>query len=129
MSKPRYEKDSDLAPRPGRPVRGSTSGRPIMAALDLVGRRWVLRIIWELREAPMTFRTLQGACGVAPSVLNTRLAELKEAEIVEMADAGYTLSSRGRALLVALQPLWSWAESWPGLASHRRSTAARSGGR
>jgi len=39
------------APRPGRPVRGSRTGRPIMALLDLLGRRWVLRILWELREA------------------------------------------------------------------------------
>lgn len=36
-------------PRPGVPVRGSTSGRQIMALLDILGRRWVLRIFWELR--------------------------------------------------------------------------------
>jgi DNA-binding HxlR family transcriptional regulator len=33
-----------------RSVRGSKSGRPIMALLDLLGRRWTLRILWELRE-------------------------------------------------------------------------------
>ena len=62
-----------------RPVRGSSSGRPIMALLDLLGRRWALRLIWELREGPLVFRALQARCGVSPSVLNTRLAELREA--------------------------------------------------
>ena len=33
-----------------RTVRGSASGRPIMVLLDLLGRRWSLRIVWELRD-------------------------------------------------------------------------------
>ena len=37
-------------PKPGRRVRGSATGRPIMALLDLLGRRMTLRILWELRE-------------------------------------------------------------------------------
>ncbi|HJV56497.1 MAG TPA: transcriptional regulator, partial [Methylomirabilota bacterium] len=37
-------------PRPGWPVRGSRTGRPIMALMDLLGRRWALRVIWELRD-------------------------------------------------------------------------------
>ena len=33
-----------------------------MAALDLLGRRGSLRILWELREGvPLTFRALQDA--------------------------------------------------------------------
>jgi DNA-binding HxlR family transcriptional regulator len=36
-------------PKVGKPVRGSTTGRPIMVALDLLGRRAALRILWELR--------------------------------------------------------------------------------
>ena len=39
-------------PRPGVPVRGSATGRPLMAAMDLLGRRWALRILWELRDGP-----------------------------------------------------------------------------
>jgi DNA-binding HxlR family transcriptional regulator len=49
-------------PAPGRPVRGSTSGEPIMALLDLLGRRWALRVIWELRSEPLSFRELQERC-------------------------------------------------------------------
>ena len=44
-----------------RGARGSRTGRPIMALLDLLGRRWSLRILWELREAPLTSRALRTA--------------------------------------------------------------------
>ena len=67
-------------PRPGRPVRGSQTGRPIMALMDLLGRRWTLRVIWELRDGRLTFRALQEACGgLSPTVLNQRVRELRRA--------------------------------------------------
>ena len=100
-------------PRPGQPVRGSTTGRPIMALLDLLGRRWTLRVLWELRGEPQTFRHLQDLCdGMSPSVLNTRLGELREAGIVELRDEGYALTDEGRTLAKALGPLDAWAERW-----------------
>ena len=99
-------------PLPGTKVRGSTTGRPIMAALDLFGRRWSLRILWELRAKTLTFRELQDACGdISPAVLNTRLAELREAGIIKSAD-GYTLTEDGTALITALLPLHHWADKW-----------------
>lgn len=84
-----------------------------MALLDLLGRRWALRILWELREEPATFRELQARCdGLSPSVLNQRLGELREARIVESGDGGYRLTGAGRRLLAALAPLNKWAEAW-----------------
>ena len=60
-------------------VHGSRSGRPIMALLDLLGRRWTLRILWELRAQPLTSRALRTACDEAsPTVLQARLADLRE---------------------------------------------------
>ena len=76
MTKPVKRK----APLPGRPVRGSTTGRPIMAVFDLLGRRWAQRVIWELREGQPTFRALQERCGdPSPSVLNTCLLYTSDA--------------------------------------------------
>jgi DNA-binding HxlR family transcriptional regulator len=96
-----------------KPVRGSASGRPIMALLDLLGRRWTLRVLWELRGEALVFRELQSRCdGMSPSVLNQRLAELREALIVETTDTGYGLTRLGRSLLEQLGPLHAWAESW-----------------
>jgi DNA-binding HxlR family transcriptional regulator len=100
-------------PTPGTPVRGSDTGRPIMALLDLLGRRWALRAIWELREEQLTFRQLQSRCGsISSSVLNDRLAELRAAGIVESTENGYRLTDEGRRLLDLYPPLQAWADRW-----------------
>src|SRR5690606_39835732 len=100
-------------PHPGDPVRGSSSGRPIMALLDLLGRRWSLRVLWELHQAPASFRELQARCeGLSPSVLNTRLGELREARLLESGERGYQLSPLGLELVQRCLPLAHWAEEW-----------------
>ena len=110
-------------PRVGQSVRGSRTGRPVMVALDLLGRRAALRVLWELRGPdPLTFRALQEAAGTNPALLNTRLKELREAGLVEH-EGGYCLSAQGRALLQALQPLSAWAQAWG--AVRRRAAKAR----
>lgn len=83
-----------------------------MALLDLLGRRAALRVIWELRTAPLTFRALQDAADTNPSVLNARLGELREAGVIAHAEAGYSLTDEGRGLLEKLAPLHAWAEAW-----------------
>jgi DNA-binding HxlR family transcriptional regulator len=101
-------------PKPGQPVRGSQTGRPIMALLDLLGRRWALRILWELRQERFGFRALQDRCdGMSPSVLSQRLTELQEAGIVQQnEDATYSLTQEGTTLLHSLAPLNDWAQNW-----------------
>lgn len=101
------------APKPGTPARGSHTGRPIMALLDLLGRRWALRAIWELRDGPCLFRELQERCdGMSSSVLNQRLSELRGAGVVDLGPRGYELTDEGRTLLDAYAPLNAWAERW-----------------
>lgn len=102
-------------PAPGRPVRGSKTGRPIMALLDLLGRRWALGIIWQLQhDERLTFRALQEACGgVSPTVLNQRLRELRESHLVDLVEGeGYGLTPTGRELRRRLEPLVAWSKSW-----------------
>ncbi|MGH3375558.1 MAG: winged helix-turn-helix transcriptional regulator [Actinoallomurus sp.] len=100
--------------RPGGSVRGSDSGRPIMAALDLLGRRWTLRILWELRQGPLGARALRERCDrMSSSVLYARLAELLDTRLIEQDDADrYTLTEHGRTLGQAIDPLDSWAHEW-----------------
>jgi DNA-binding HxlR family transcriptional regulator len=96
-----------------RTVRGSTTGRPIMALLDLLGRRWSLRIVWELRDRPLTSRALRTACDEAsPTVLQARLSELREAGFVKLANDGYGLTATGRELFETFLPLHRFAERW-----------------
>lgn len=83
-----------------------------MVALDLLGRRTALRVLWELRGEPMTFRALQEACETNARLLNIRLTELKDTGLVEHATGGYRLTEQGRSLGVALEPLFVWAEGW-----------------
>ena len=106
--------------RPGRggrttaaAVRGSRTGRPIMALLDLLGRRWTLRIVWELRDAALTSRALRAACEEAsPTIMQTRLTELRNAGFVELTEAGYGLTPQGRDLMQLFLPLHHFAEHW-----------------
>ena len=101
-------------PKPGQPVRGSTTGRPVMAALDLLGRRWALRVVWELRDGARGFRELQERCDkMSSSVLRDRLAELGAARLVDQRDDDrYELTKTGRELIGAIEPLSAWAGRW-----------------
>lgn len=98
------------------PVRGSTTGRPIMALLDLLGRRWTLRIIWELRDGALTSRALRSACDeVSPTVLQARLSDLRAAGLAQLTPGeGYSLTPIGRDLVEAFAPLYAFAETWAG---------------
>ena len=106
-------KSKASGPQVGQPVRGSKTGKPIMVVLDLLGRRSALRVLWELREGnPLTFRALQDAADSNPSLLNTRLRELRDAGIVSHLGEGYVLTEIGIELLKALNPLAEWATKW-----------------
>lgn len=85
-----------------------------MAALDLLGRRWTLRIIWELRHEPVGARALRDRCdGMSSSVLYQRLDELQSAQLVTKNDEGdYTLTTTGRDLLPVMASLSSWSDAW-----------------
>ena len=101
-------------PALGRPVRGSQTGRPIMVALDVLGRRWCLRILWELRAGPLGFRPLQARCdGMSSSVLQQRLIELTDHRLIAKLDDGdYALTTMGAELGEAIHPLEQWSQRW-----------------
>jgi DNA-binding HxlR family transcriptional regulator len=87
-----------------------------MAALDALGRRGALRILWEMRDGPLTFRALQAASDINPGSLNTRIKELRSLQIVDHSDGGYRLTQHGLSLMAALKPLQAWADEWAKLA-------------
>lgn len=100
-------------PRPGEPVRGSTTGVPIMALLDLLGRTWAMGVVWQLQNGPYTFRQLQERCeSISPTILNSRIKELREADIVMKTESGYKLSPRGLELVELIKPFGSWSKRW-----------------
>ena len=94
-------------------VRGSSTGVPIMALFDLLGRKWNMRIMWELRNQALSFRAIQEQCdGMSPSVLNTRIKQLSEAKLLNTTESGYQLTSLGHSLMNTLDPLRTWAKNW-----------------
>lgn len=100
-------------PMAGQKVRGSKTGQPIMVLFDLLGRRWAMGIIWNLSAQNSTFRDLQARCdGLSPTVLNTRLKELRAANLVEKAEYGYGLTTDGHKLFEMLEPLGDWSYNW-----------------
>ncbi len=95
--------------------KGKETGknRPIVILLDGLGRRWSLRIIWELKAGPTKFRALRKACdGVSPSVLNKRLGELRDLRFIKKTRDGYALTTDGESLAERLRKLDPWARRW-----------------
>ena len=84
-----------------------------MALFDLLGRTWALGVIWQLQNGPYTFRVLQEKCeSVSPSILNRRIKELREADIVERTLNGYQLTERGNVLVERIRPFGDWSRKW-----------------
>ena len=86
----------------------------MLALLELLGRRWALRILWELRLEPATFQALQARCdSMSTSVLSQRLTELRDAQLVEKDQAGsYRLTDPGSLLLARLDGMDEWTQEW-----------------
>ncbi|NRB41871.1 MAG: helix-turn-helix transcriptional regulator [Pseudomonadales bacterium] len=100
-------------PFPGQAVRGSTTGKPIMALLDLLGRTWALGILWHLNKQSLTFRELQSCCEkISPTLLNSRLKELRQLNLVTHNESGYCLTDMGQELFQIILPLGDWSTQW-----------------
>lgn len=99
----------------------------MLALLDLLGRRWALRILWELRAQPASFQELQRRCdSMSTSVLSQRLGELRDARLVEKdQDGDYVLSEHGIRLLGRLDGIDEWTQEWARTVSGRAADRQR----
>ncbi|MFI6579143.1 winged helix-turn-helix transcriptional regulator [Nocardiopsis sp. NPDC050513] len=97
------------------------------AALDVIGGKWKVVVVWALAERPRRFGELRRAVGgVTEKVLAAHLRELEEDGIVRREDFGevpprveYSLTPVGRSLNAALAPLGVWGdEHVRGVAPH-----------
>lgn len=77
---------------------------------DVLGRRWALRLVWEMGDTALTYRELASRVpDMSTSVLTQRLRELRSAKLVEHSH-GYRLTLTGRDLWTQLSSLRDWAE-------------------
>ncbi|MQY26713.1 hypothetical protein NRB56_22850 [Nocardia sp. RB56] len=82
--------------------------------MELLGQRWMLRVIWELEPGPLGFLELRRRMGnCSSSMLSVRLQALQNAGlVVKRPDKSYELAWPGTELGRALEPLWSWSQRW-----------------
>lgn len=86
----------------------------ILAAIDLLGQRWMLRVVWELEPGPLGFLELRRRMGnCSSSMLSNRLQQLQAFGLIEKhgPKGVYELTAAGVGLSEALQPFWDWSES------------------
>ena len=101
-------------------IRETPTNATLALALDHFGRRWAMRVIWELRGEPLNFRALRAACGgISPSVMQARLHQLRELGLIELIPGlGYRHTAAGQQLFRVVAPLADWADKYlkrPGL--------------
>jgi DNA-binding HxlR family transcriptional regulator len=90
----------------------------IDAAMDVIGGKWKILIVWELGEQPRRFGELRRLLpGVSEKVLASHLRELEQDSIVRRRiydeippHVEYSLSPTGISLNQALRPLGIWGQ-------------------
>jgi DNA-binding HxlR family transcriptional regulator len=91
---------------------------PLLTLFDILGRRWAMRVLWELTQDRATFRALlERAQPISSSVLTVRLRELREAGLIDhQRNSGYGLTTVGQALSERIVDLYGWlveCDDWP----------------
>ncbi len=88
--------------------------RPELLLFDVLGRRWTMRVLWELRGGALAFNEIRRRCAqMSTSVLSRRLAELREVGLAAHDEFGsWELTGTGQNLCAVLVQL---ADLAPGL--------------
>ncbi|MFC9896131.1 winged helix-turn-helix transcriptional regulator [Nocardia sp. NPDC127579] len=112
-----------------KPSRGEDdpANGPVLAAIELLGQRWNLRVLWELEPGRLGFLELRRRMGqCSSSMLSTRLQQLQSARLVEKnPDKSYELTTAGRQLGAALEGVWAWSQHWAANANETDTEAGR----
>lgn len=95
---------------------------PFEGALEMLGKRHTLAILWTLQQRePRRFNEIKAAAGINPVTLTNRLKELDERGIVARTEYNeapprveYGFTEKGRDLLAVLDELEAWADAHGG---------------
>jgi DNA-binding HxlR family transcriptional regulator len=87
------------------------------AALDIIGGKWKVLILWHLEESQRFGELRRKVSGVSEKMLIQQLRELESAGVVARKDfqevppkVEYSLTPFGRSLKAALTPLCDWGK-------------------
>jgi DNA-binding HxlR family transcriptional regulator len=120
--------DAGLSETPSAHVRSRAERRAAAlraesaatAALNILGQKWVLRIVRVLGDRTQRFCELQDALGGANSAtLSQRLKLLEDEGLIDRRAVSevppwveYSLTAKGADLRHAIGPIDSWADRW-----------------
>ena len=110
----------------------STYACPVEATLSVIGGKWKLLILWQLREKPRRFTHIkQGIEGITQKMLTQQLRELEADGLIERQvyvemplRVEYSITPHGRTLYPVLVAMAKWGyENYSGEISTPRSEA------
>ncbi|MFB4318993.1 winged helix-turn-helix transcriptional regulator [Actinomadura sp. 21ATH] len=89
------------------------------AAIDVMGGKWKVLVLWSLDDGPLRFGELRRSLpGISERVLTLQLREMEAAGLVHREvyrevppKVEYSMTELGRSLLTALIPLGEWGEA------------------
>ncbi|TDO25304.1 winged helix-turn-helix transcriptional regulator [Sediminibacterium goheungense] len=92
---------------------------PIASTLKMVGGRWKLIIIWNLREKSFRYKELQRSIpNITEKMLTQQLSSLVEDGWVQKKDYGeipprteYSLTPLGKSFIAVLEHIYDWGKS------------------
>ena len=94
---------------------------PILYAMDLIGQKWKLPILWYIADAEnqtLRYRELERkVVGITATMLTKCLRELEADHLISRTQYNtipptveYSLTERGKTLIPALESVYSWAD-------------------
>jgi DNA-binding HxlR family transcriptional regulator len=111
-----HQKPVSPAELPGQSTPPSDGLDAFLELFDVLGRRWSLRILWELRDEALSFRALRTCTGgMSSAVLTDRLRDLRAAGIVDHDPAlgGYLLTNLGNTVAIRVIELFKALNARP----------------
>jgi len=96
-----------------------TSECPVARTLESIGERWCMMIVREAFDDVRRFSDFQRNLGLAKNILASRLKQLVEMGVFEIAPASdgsayseYVLTERGRSLFPVVVAMRQWGERY-----------------
>ncbi|WP_303621466.1 winged helix-turn-helix transcriptional regulator [Paucisalibacillus globulus] len=90
-------------------------------AMQIISKRWVGLILFELLDGPKRFSEMESNLPVSGRLLSDRLKMLEKEGIVDRniysefpVRIEYTLSKKGESLRPVIEDIQSWANEWIG---------------
>ena len=103
-------------------MRGKTFNNPVELALDVIGGKWKMPILWRLDDRTYRYNELQRSLGaISPKMLTQQLRELEDDGLVHREvhpevppRVEYSLTGRGRGAMPVVRALRDWGMAFRG---------------